>query len=144
MFMYPRLQLARDLLTNDGIIFISIDDNEQSNCKLICDDIFGEDNFLTCISRATGTPTGGGFDGLVNELDYILIYARNISTASINSLERLEKDEEIYNEVDEQGNRYLTRSLRRTGGDNRREDRPTMYFPMIDPDGNEVFPIGPS
>ena len=100
MFMYPRLQLARDLLTNDGIIFISIDDNEQSNCKLICDDIFGEDNFLTCISRATGTPTGGGFDGLVNELDYILIYARNISTASINSLERLEKDEEIYNEVD--------------------------------------------
>lgn len=144
MFMYPRLQLARDLLTDDGIIFISIDDNEQSNCKLICDDIFGEDNFLTCISRATGTPTGGGFDGLVNELDYILIYARNISTASINSLERLEKDEEIYNEIDEQGNRYLTRSLRRTGGDNRREDRPTMYFPMIDPDGNEVFPIGPS
>lgn len=144
MFMYPRLQLARDLLTDDGIIFISIDDNEQSNCKLICDDIFGEDNFLTCISRATGTPTGGGFDGLVNELDYILIYARNISTASINSLERLEKDEEIYNEIDEQGNRYLTRSLRRTGGDNRREDRPTMYFPMIDPDGNEVYPIGPS
>lgn len=144
MFMYPRLQLARDLLTNDGIIFISIDDNEHSNCKLICDDIFGEENFLTCISRATGTPTGGGFDGLVNELDYVLIYAHNISTASINSLGRLEKDEEIYNEIDEHGNRYLTRSLRRTGGDNRREDRPTMYFPMIDPDGNEVFPIGPS
>lgn len=144
MFMYPRLQLARDLLTDDGIIFISIDDNEQSNCKLICDDIFGENNFLTCISRATGTPTGGGFDGLVNELDYILIYARDIATASINSLERLEKDEEIYNEIDEQGNRYLIRSLRRTGGDNRREDRPTMYFPMIAPDGSEVFPIGPT
>ncbi|SFE16879.1 DNA methylase [Sharpea azabuensis] len=45
MFMYPRLLLARDLLKDDGVIFISIDDNEQSNLKLICDDIFGEENF---------------------------------------------------------------------------------------------------
>ena len=65
----------------------SIDDNEQSNCKLICDDIFGENNFLTCISRATGTPTGGGFDGLVNELDYILVYSRNVIKTVINGLE---------------------------------------------------------
>lgn len=46
MFMYPRLQLARDLLDKDGVIFISIDENEQANCKLICDDIFGENNCL--------------------------------------------------------------------------------------------------
>ena len=45
MFMYPRLQLARDLLDDDGVIFISIDDNEQGNLKLICDDVFGEQNF---------------------------------------------------------------------------------------------------
>lgn len=144
MFMYPRLLLARDLLTDDGIIFISIDDNEQANCKLICDDIFGENNFLTCVSRATGTPTGGGFDGLVNELDYVLVYAKNVATAVINGLEMNEEDSEIYNEIDEQGNRYLTRSLRRTGGEDRREDRPTMYYPMIAPDGSEVYPIGPT
>jgi adenine-specific DNA-methyltransferase len=45
-FMYPRLLLARDLLSNDGAIFISIDDNEQANLKLLCDDVFGEENFV--------------------------------------------------------------------------------------------------
>ena len=144
MFMYPRLLLARDLLSDDGIIFISIDDNEQSNCKLICDDVFGENNFLTCISRATGTPTGGGFDGLVNELDYILVYARDVATAVINRLQMSEEDAEIYNEIDENGNRFLSRSLRRTGGEDRREDRPTMYYPLIAPDGSEIYPIGPT
>jgi len=44
--MYPRLLLARDLLSNDGVIFISIDDNEQANLKLLCDDVFGEENFV--------------------------------------------------------------------------------------------------
>ncbi len=144
MFMYPRLLLARDLLKDDGVIFISIDDNEQSNCKLICDDIFGENNFLTCISRATGTPTGGGFDGLVNELDYILVYSRNVIKTVINGLEMSQEDAEIYNEIDENGNRFLSRSLRRTGGEDRREDRPTMYYPLISPDGTEIYPMGPT
>ena len=144
MFMYPRLQLARDLLDKDGLIFISIDDNEQSNAKIIMDDIFGEDNFLTCVSRATGTPTGGGFDGLVNELDYILIYAKNISNALVRGLEMSDTDAEIYNQVDDDGHRYLTRSLRRTGGEDRREDRPTMFYPLIAPDGSEIYPYGPT
>lgn len=47
MLMYPRLQLAKEFFTDDGIIFISIDDNEQSNLKLICDDIFGEENLVS-------------------------------------------------------------------------------------------------
>ena len=144
MFMYPRLLLARDLLTDDGVIFISIDDNEQANCKLICDDVFGEENFLTCVSRATGTPTGGGFDGLVNELDYLLIYSRDIATTVINGLKMTDEDADIYNEVDSDGNRYLVRSLRRTGGEDRREDRPTMYYPLVAPDGTEIYPIGPT
>ncbi len=99
---------------------------------------------MTCISRATGTPTGGGFDGLVNELDYMLVYARNITAAVINGLAMNEDDARIYNQIDEDGNRYLTRSLRRTGGEDRREDRPTMYYPLIAPDGTEVYPIGPT
>ena len=143
-FMYPRLLLARDLLSDDGIIFVSVDDNEQANCKIICDDVFGEENFLTCVTRATGTPTGGGFDGLVNELDYVLIYSRRIEKAIINGLEMSADDAAIYTENDEDGNLYLTRSLRRTGGEDRREDRPTMFYPMVAPDGTEVFPIGPT
>lgn len=144
MFMYPRLQLARELLAKEGLIFVSLDDNELANAKLVMDDIFGEDNFLTCISRATGTPTGGGFDGLVNEMDYILIYAKNVTNALVRGLEMSESDAEIYNQVDENGNRYLTRSLRRTGGEDRREDRPTMYYPLIAPDGSEIYPYGPT
>lgn len=144
MFMYPRLQLARDLLAKEGLIFVSLDDNEHANAKIVMDDIFGEDNFLTCISRATGTPTGGGFDGLVNEMDYILIYAKNVANALVRGLEMSESDAEIYNQVDENGNRYLTRSLRRTGGEDRREDRPTMYYPLIAPDGSEIYPYGPT
>lgn len=144
MFMYPRLQLARDLLDKDGIIFISIDNNEEANLKIICDDIFGENNFLTNISRATGTPTGGGFDGFANEKDYILVYAKNVTHAIIRGLKMTNADEAIYNEIDENGNRYLTRTLRRTGGEDRREDRPTMFYPLTAPDGTEVYPYGPT
>ena len=71
--VFTRLRLAKTLLCEDGIIFISIDENEIENLKKVCNEIFGEVNFLTCVTRATGTPTGGGFDGLVNELDYMCV-----------------------------------------------------------------------
>ena len=141
--IYPRLKLAKDLLTDDGVIFISIDDNEQENMKKICDEIFGSCNYLTCITRATGTPTGGGFDGLVNEIDYILIYAKSIQVTAITGLPMSEEDSKIYDQVDERG-RYLIRPLRRTGGEDRREDRPTMFFPITAPDGSAVYPMGPT
>ena len=141
--IYPRLKLAKTLLSEDGLIFISIDENEVENLKKISNEVFGESNFLTCVTRATGTPTGGGFDGLVNELDYMLIYAKSSVEATINGLEMNEEDSKIYDQVDERG-RYLIRPLRRTGGEDRREDRPTMYFPIIAPDGTEVYPFGPT
>lgn len=143
-FMYPRLVLARELLSDDGVIFISIDDNEQANLKLICDEIFGEENLLTSITRATGTPTGGGFDGFVNELDYCIVYSKNISEAVITGLAMDEDSAKIYKEIDKNGDRYLIRSLRRTGGEDRREDRPTMFYPITAPDGSEVYPYGPT
>ena len=65
--MYPRLMLAKDLLRDDGIIFISVDDTEVSNLRHICDHLFGEECFAGCISRSTGTPTGGGNQALVNK-----------------------------------------------------------------------------
>lgn len=58
-FMYPRLALARDLLSEDGVIFISIDDNEQANLKLMCDEVFGEENFISNISIITGANQSG-------------------------------------------------------------------------------------
>ena len=141
--IYPRLKVAKDLLSEDGVIFISIDDNEIENLTKVCNEVFGEKNFLTCITRGTGTPTGGGFDGLVNELDYILIFARNISRTTINGLEMSEDDAQIYDQEDEYG-RFLIRPLRRTGGEDRREDRPTMFYPVTAPDGTLVYPKGPT
>ena len=141
--IYPRLKVAKDLLSEDGVIFISIDDNEIENLTKVCNEVFGEKNFLTCVTRGTGTPTGGGFDGLVNELDYILIFARNIARATINGLEMSEDDAQIYDQEDEYG-RFLIRPLRRTGGEDRREDRPTMYYAVKAPDGTLVYPKGPT
>jgi len=74
--MYPRLKLAHNLLTDDGVVFISIDDNEVHNLRKLCDEIFGEYNFHGLVSRLTGTPTGGGNKAIVNEVDFILIYSK--------------------------------------------------------------------
>ena len=78
MFMYARLQLAKDLLKDDGVIFISIDDNEQANLKLLCDDIFGEENLVSSfiVVRSEG---GGMAKQAVIGHDYLLSYSRNIS-----------------------------------------------------------------
>ena len=141
--MYPRLRLASNLLRDDGVIFISIDDHELHNLRKLCDEVFGEENFLTCISRATGTPTGGGFEAFVNELDYVVVYAKSYENLSIGGFDMSEEDAKIYNMEDCNG-KYLIRPLRRTGGEDRREDRPSMYFPLIAPDGTEVYPIGPT
>lgn len=75
-FMYPRLLLARDLLTEDGVIFISIDDNEQANLKLLCDDVFGEQNFIDCITWNTRVPKNDNI-GLGNIHQYILVYVKD-------------------------------------------------------------------
>lgn len=139
--MYPRLYLARNLLREDGLIFVSIDDNEAANLKLLMDEIFGAENFKGQIARATGTPTGQGTDSLVNEKDYMLVYAKS-DIATFAGLIFDDEDEKRYDQEDKKG-RYLIRPLRKTGGEDRREDRPTMFFAIIDPDGGEVFPIGP-
>ena len=142
-FMYPRLLLARDLLNKDGVIFISIDDNEQANLKLLCDDVFGEENFVAQITRATGTPTGGGgAKPIVNEMDYLLVYSKS-ANLKFSGTPMTEEESAIYDKEDENGI-YLIRPLRRTGGEDRREDRPTMFYPLIAPDGTEVYPIAPA
>lgn len=139
--IYPRLKMARNLLAPHGLLFVSIDDNEIDNLRKVGAEIFGEDNVVGIITRATGTPTGGGFDGLTNMVDYILVFRRS-AEAKLNGLEFEAADAAIYNEEDERG-KYLTRSLRRTGGEDRREDRPSMFYGVQSPDGTMVFPIGP-
>lgn len=77
MFMYPRLLLARDLLTDDGVIFISIDDNECHNLKLLCDDVFGEENFIAEFPRITKRG-GKSSDIIAKNHDYFLMYSKGV------------------------------------------------------------------
>lgn len=140
--MYPRLMLARNLLKDDGVIFISIDDHEQANLKKICDEVFGAENYLKLIVRETGTPTGGGQEAFVNKVDYLLAYQKS-SDFLVHSIPMTDSEIAIYNKEDERG-KYLTRSLRRTGGEDRREDRPSMYYALTAPDGSIVYPVGPT
>lgn len=74
-FMYPRLLLARDLLSDDGVIFISIDDNEQANLKLLCDDVFNEESFVsnTVVNRASEIAT----ENTIQKHEYLLCYTKN-------------------------------------------------------------------
>lgn len=76
-FMYPRLLLARDLLSDDGVIFISIDDNEQANLKLLCDDVFGEENFVECLKWKRKKQPSFLATHTAKIIEYILIYAKN-------------------------------------------------------------------
>lgn len=141
-FMSKRLELAKDLLSDRGVIFISIDDNEIAQLKILCDSIFGFQNFRGQIARATGTPTGQGNATISNEIDYVLVYAKTSETI-FNGLPFDDESAKIYNLEDEFG-RYLTRPLRKTGGEDRREDRPSMYYPVTAPDGSQLYPIAPS
>ncbi|GAA7449726.1 hypothetical protein ID1017_08120 [Helicobacter pylori] len=76
-FMLPRLKLARDLLKEDGVIFISIDDNECANLKLLCDEIFGEDNFVGDFIRKTKSTTNDARIGLNYQHEFLLCYAKD-------------------------------------------------------------------
>lgn len=138
MFMYPRLLLARDLLTDDGAIFISIDDNEQANLKLICDDVFGEDNCLGCICRSTGQTTGQDSSGLGSSFDYAFVYGRK-PDLDISGLPLTSHDLKRFDNEDENG-KFAYDQLRKTGSNDRREDRPNMYYAIKDPDGNDLYP----
>ncbi len=140
--IYPRLMLARQLLHSHGCIFISIDDTELANLRIICDEIFGSEHFCGIISRSTGTRMGSGSPTLSSELDYILVYSKT-DELEFPGLPMTDDDLSIYDQEDERG-KYLTRSLRRTGGENRREDRPSMFYPVFAPDGTEVLPIAPA
>ena len=101
--MYPRLKLARNLLTDDGVIFISIDDNEQANLKKLCDDVFGEDNFIGNIaweSKTKSQNTKTAFDQLQPKVEHIFCYSKSNEKYHFNLLVKAQK---IYDKEDEKG-----------------------------------------
>lgn len=140
--IYPRLKICRNVLTDDGVIFISIDDNELANLKRLCDEVFGESNFVGCFTRATGTTTGQDANKIGSSLDYCLVYSKS-NAFSLTGIELDEKDLKRFTEEDEKGI-YSTLQLRKTGNADRKEDRPNMFYPVKAPDGTDVYPFGPT
>lgn len=99
-FMYPRLELARDLLDDDGVIFISVDDNEQANCKLLCDSVFGEGNFVAQIiwKRKRGRDNSAKWFSKSHE--YLLAYAKDTNKFIINLLDLDDETKRAYKNPD--------------------------------------------
>lgn len=98
--MYPRLKLARNLLTDDGVIFISIDDNEQENLKKICDEILGETNFIAQIIWERAYAPVNLKKHFSESHDYILCYSKNIELTICNGLKRSEEANDRYSNPD--------------------------------------------
>ena len=94
--MYPRLKLARNLLTDDGVIFISIDDNEQANLKKLCDEIFGEENFIAQIVWERAYAPVNLKKHFSESHDYIVCYSKNINLSINNGLKRSEEADNRY------------------------------------------------
>lgn len=133
--MYPRLKLARNLLKDDGVIFISIDDNEVSNLRKLCDEIFGEDNFVAEFvwQKASGNQNDNKYIAISHE--YILCYAKNKSMYSAYNLPPTKEMIKTYNLEDKYiktRGKYYLRNL----NDFSIGDRPGLHYDIECPDGS--------
>ena len=109
---------------------ISIDDNEQANLKLLCDDVFGEENFVTCFN-IKANPRGRQSDSNVATLhDYLLCYAKNQDSIELNGIPLTEEDIEEFDQSDKDGKAWRELGLRQRGSASLRSDRPDMFFPI--------------
>jgi adenine-specific DNA-methyltransferase len=140
--MYARLKVARNLLRDDGVLFISIDDNEVHNLRAICDEIFGPANFVATIIWEKVYSPRMDAAGFSTSHDYILCYVKG-DIAAIKR-EPFEQNVRQFNCVDEAtGRRYRRRSIRKEGSNSLRSDAPNSFFPLEAPDGTLVYPIKP-
>ena len=126
--IYPRLKLAKDLLSDDGVIFISIDDNEVENLKKICDEVFGESNFIGCFLWKKKSTSTNVANALVSaQTDYQLCYGKILSPLSLNR-RATTTEERKYPFTDENGNYRTTIIEKKDSGD---YARASMKYPIL-------------
>jgi adenine-specific DNA-methyltransferase len=141
--MRDRLEIIRRLLSDEGSLWITIDDNEAHYLKVICDEIFGRRNFIANVIWEKSDSPKMDSKYFSSRHDHILVYAKSIDLAKISRIVDGVAPAH-FSRVDDRGRRYYTKPLRAMGsGDDTREARPTLYFPLIAPDGSEVFPMRP-
>ncbi len=138
--MTPRMKLLRELLQNDGLIAISIDDNEIGNLISLCNEVFGENNRFGIIvvrnnprGRRLGTE-------LAVEHEYLVIYAKSLTNFTAGKLELSEEQLLEYSDVDQNGRKCRLLGLRKRGALSKKQDRPNLHYPLyIDPNTLKVY-----
>lgn len=123
MFMYSRLQLAKDLLKDDGVIFISIDDNEIANLRLLCDDVFGEENFIAQI-MVVANPGGRDYNQVAVTHEYLLCFAKS-ELSELNEIAKVVKFK-----IEDQNGGYDLRELRNRNPKFHSGNRPNLFYPF--------------
>ena len=135
--MYPRLKLARNLLTDDGVIFISIDDNEQANLKKLCDEVFGEDNFVAVIPWRKRTAKSDVPFGVSQDYEWIMAYAR-----SQNFIAAIEGGTRKYfTTPDFPGRPWRIHDLTKQTS---ASERPKSFFTLVNPKTGKEYPASPN
>lgn len=138
--MQERVSVLQRLLREDGCFFIQADDNEGHYLKVLCDEIFGRKNFIaTFLWRKVDSPNDNKV-AVTPDHEFIFAYAKSIEHAAL----RQRPDSSLldaYIGPDEQGRYYRDRLLKKNGKNSLRSDRPSMWFPIPGPDGNDVYPI---
>ena len=126
--MMPRLQLSRNLLSNDGVIFIAIDNNEISNMLQLCNEIFGEENRLGIVANVNN-PKGRSDDKhFATAHEYVVVYSKNKASCVIHGFEPEQKITRRYNKEDNNGQKFREIDLRKTGDADKRSDREDMFY----------------
>jgi adenine-specific DNA-methyltransferase len=150
--MYPRLFLARQLLREDGVIFVSIDDHEVHNLRLLMNEVFGGEQFVADIAVVNNLKGRSDRKHVATAHEHLLMYVKEgFSSYGLRlTPEKLAR----FGEIDEEGRRFQWRDLRKRGGADTREERPNLFFPLylnqeadtlsLEPSSNSDIPIHPT
>lgn len=138
--MRDRMQILYELLSDDGLIWISLDDNEAHYFKVMTDEIFGRANFIADVAWEKSDSPRMDAKLFSSRYDHTLVYAKHIDQVKINQISDGDIPEH-YNKIDKEGRRYYLKPLRYMGNQDSRDDRPNMYFPIIAPDKTAVYPV---
>ena len=128
--MWPRLHLLRELLADDGVIFVSIDENELRHLRALMDEIFGEDNFVETFVWRSRLGRGATSKKTLTLHEYVIAYGKSTDITNFKTDKRVRE-------------KASKERLRQWGQGDRREDRPTMYYPVQSTEFGEVYPIRP-
>ena len=138
--MWPRLTLLRELLSERGSIWITLDDNEVHRARMVMDELFGEDNQVAVFTwRKVDSPNDNKV-AITPDHDYVLCYARDKAQAEFKPM-TAPAILDAYSQRDGANRLYRDRLLKKNGKNSLRTDRPSMYFPIEAPDGTQVYPI---